>query len=51
MATAPKPTLLIKFRQSKDYTYEMLIRDLIDYANQQDKIIKALSDRITALGG
>jgi len=51
MATAPKPTLRIKFRQSKDYTHEMLIRDLIEYAQEQDAIIKKLSDRITALGG
>lgn len=51
MATAPKPALRIKFRQSKDYTQEMLVRDLIEYAQELEKTVKDLSDRITALGG
>lgn len=31
--------LRIKFRQSQDYKYEMLIRDLIEQAEELNKII------------
>lgn len=51
MATTPKPTLRLKFRQSDDYTHEMLVRDLIEYAQEQEKIIAALHARLVALGG
>lgn len=51
MATAPKPTLRNKFRKDKDYTQEMLIRDLIEYAQEMEKIVQGLHDRLTALGG
>lgn len=41
--------LRLKFRQSKDYTGEMLIRDLIEYAQELETRLKAIEDRLTAL--
>lgn len=42
--------LRIKFRQSQDYNYEMLIRDLIEYAKEMEAKIKELEARLTAGG-
>lgn len=39
----------IKFRQSKDYTHAMLIRDLIETIRQLNAEIKVLDERLTAL--
>lgn len=41
--------LRLKFRQSKDYTQEMLIRDLIEYAQELESRLKAIEARLTAL--
>ena len=43
-------SLLLKFRQSKDYTHEMLVRDLIEYAQQLEKRLKSIEDRLTTGG-
>jgi hypothetical protein len=40
-----------KFRQSKDYTHEMLVRDLIEYATEADKRVAAAEARLTAMEG
>ena len=40
----------LKFRQSKDYTYEMLIRDLIELATELETRLKEIEDRLTAGG-
>jgi hypothetical protein len=42
--------LRLKFRQSKDYTQAMLIRDLIEYAQELEKRLKDVEDRLTAGG-
>lgn len=42
--------LRLKFRQSKDYTQEMLVRDLIEYAQELEKRLKAIEDRLTTGG-
>ena len=39
--------LRLKFKQSKDYTHEMLIRDLIEYAQEVDKRISSLEQQGT----
>lgn len=41
--------LLNKFKQSKDYTYEMLIRDLIEFAEELDERLTAIEERLDAL--
>lgn len=41
--------LLIRFRQSSAYTFEMLIRDLIEHTKELNKKLKELEDRITDL--
>lgn len=41
--------LLNRFRQSRDYTQEMLIRDLIDLATALSAEIKDLKARVAAL--